>query len=52
VNHHLPRRFAKVLPLDALIGMPPVGCGAGYPITYQSDITLIGGSSKAQGVSR
>jgi len=28
--------------LDAFIGMPPVGCGVGHPITYQSDITLIG----------
>jgi hypothetical protein len=27
--------------------MPPVDCGAGYPITYQRDITLIAGSSMA-----
>jgi hypothetical protein len=26
---------------DAFIGVPPVGCGAGYPITYHCDITLI-----------
>jgi hypothetical protein len=25
--------------------MPPAGCGAGYPITYQRDITLIACSS-------
>jgi hypothetical protein len=34
-----------VLSLGAFIGMPPVGCGAGRPITYQSDITLIAGLS-------
>ena len=28
-------------------GCPPVGCGVGYPITYQSDITLIAGLSMA-----
>src|SRR5438045_8657494 len=27
---------------------PPVGCGVGHPITYQSDITLIGDMSTAR----
>jgi hypothetical protein len=30
-----------VLWLGARIGMPPVACGAGSPITYKNDITLI-----------
>src|SRR5580704_18411474 len=41
VSHHLRRRLAAVLRWDAFIGVPPVGCGAGYPITYHCDITLI-----------
>src|SRR5579864_3414824 len=41
VSHHLRRRFAAVLSLYAFIGMPPVGCGVGHPITYQYDIILI-----------
>src|SRR5580704_14347475 len=45
VSHHLRKRFAAVLSLYAFIGMPPVGCGVGYPITYQYDITLIAGTS-------
>src|SRR5580698_3841364 len=47
VSHHLRRRFAAVLSLYAFIGMPPVGYGAGYPITYQDDITLIADSPLA-----
>jgi hypothetical protein len=34
-----------VLSLLAFIGMPPAGCGAGHPITYQRDIILIAGLS-------
>src|ERR1035441_4529884 len=45
VSHHPRRRFAAVLSLGAFIGMPPLGCGAGHPVTYQRDITLIGGLS-------
>src|ERR1039458_6486989 len=45
VSHHPRRRFQAVLPCGAFIGMPPVGCGAGHPITYQRDITLIAGLS-------
>src|ERR1035438_9426891 len=45
VSHHPRRRFQAVLSLGAFIGMPPVGCDAGHPIIYQSDITLISSSS-------
>src|SRR5437762_11312150 len=44
-RHHPRRPFAAVLSLDAFIGMPPVDCAAGHPITYQSDIILIAGLS-------
>src|ERR1022692_4822943 len=47
VSHHPCRPFGAVLSLGAFIGMPPVGCGAGHPITYQRDITLISGLSMA-----
>src|ERR1035441_5412898 len=45
VSHHPRRPFAAVLSLGAFIGMPPAGCGAGHPVTYQRDITLIPGLS-------
>src|ERR1039457_2875348 len=45
VSHHPRRPFRAVLSLGAFIGMPPVGCGAGHPIIYQYDSTLIDGSS-------
>src|ERR1017187_10547285 len=45
VSHHPRRPFAAVLSLGAFIGMPPLGRGAGHPVTYQRDITLIGGLS-------
>src|ERR1035438_5011267 len=44
-RHHPRRPLAAVLSLAAFIGMPPVCCGAGHPITYQRDITLIGSLS-------
>src|SRR5450755_4083741 len=47
VSHHLRRRLAAVLSLDAFIGIPPAGCSAGDPITYNYDITLISRSSMA-----
>src|SRR5215472_594723 len=46
-SHHPRRPFAAVLSLGVFIGIPPAECGVGYPITYQSDITLIAGSSMA-----
>ena len=46
--HHPRGPFGAVLSLGACIGMPPVGCGVGHPVTYQNDITLIGGSQERQ----
>ena len=49
VSHHPRRPFAAVLSLGARIGMPPVACGVGHPITYKHDITLIADSKGLTG---